>query len=52
MNNLSLLRLSLPWAKEDLRRGVDTEGRVVEPLECGDHWILSEPLAGINMRVW
>jgi hypothetical protein len=31
-----------------LRKGIDTEGRVLEPLECGDHWILRETLVGIK----
>ena len=34
--------------QEDLRKGIDTEGRVLEPLECGGHWMLRETLAGIK----
>ena len=36
----------LPW--KDLREGVDTEARVLEPLECGNHWILREALVGMK----
>jgi len=42
--------------QEDLRKSSDTEGQVLEPLECGDHWILLETLVGIKneglVRVW
>jgi hypothetical protein len=34
--------------QEDLRKGIDTEGQVLEPLECGDYWILLEILVGIK----
>jgi hypothetical protein len=53
MSTLRLLcfhSLALPQfffhGHEDLRKGIDTEGRVLEPLEleCGDHRILRETL--------
>jgi len=34
--------------QEDLRKGIDTEGRVLEPSECGNHWILGETIVGIK----
>jgi hypothetical protein len=34
--------------QEDPRKGIDTEGRVLEPLECGNYSILRETLVGIK----
>ena len=34
--------------KEDFRKVNDTEGRVLEPLEYGNHWILRQTLVGIK----
>ncbi len=38
--------------QEDFRKGIDTEGRVLEPLECGDHCILRETLVDIKNGGW
>jgi hypothetical protein len=34
--------------QEDLRKGIDIEGRVLEPLESGDHRMLRETPVGIK----
>jgi hypothetical protein len=47
----SKLGLPTPFlfhGREDFGKVIDTEGRVLEPLECGDHCILQETLVGIK----
>jgi hypothetical protein len=34
--------------QEDLTKDIDAEGRVLEPLECGNHLILGKTLVGIK----
>jgi hypothetical protein len=38
--------------EEDPRKGIDTERRLLEPLECGHYQILRETLIGINNEGW
>jgi hypothetical protein len=46
------ITLALPsflfHGEEDLTKHIDTEGRVLEPLKCGDHRILRETVVGIK----
>jgi hypothetical protein len=38
--------------EEDLKEGIATENRILEPLECGDHRILRESLVRIKNEGW
>jgi hypothetical protein len=44
--NLARPQFFLSW--KDVRKDIDTEGRVLEPSEYGDHWILRETLSDIK----
>jgi hypothetical protein len=43
-----ILRHFFFHGQEDLRKDIDTEGQVLEPLECGGHLMLRGTLVGIT----